>query len=269
MKPIPFAIAFAGLLTPLLATPPPPPPAPPPGETEEHGHGGRMDAGKRFEEAWKNADTNGDGVLSREEFSAMDRVKNLPEAVRNRIFDRLDKNKDGSLSKEELLAMIIGEEGRRHMFFPRLMELDTDHSGGVSFEEFQKAEFVKNLPEEKQREIFKRLDRDGDGQITPKDRPEGPMRRDPAEFIRKLDTNHDGAVDFEEFKKAPFAKDLGEEELKKRFQHLDRNGDGKIDASDIPDDHGPGGEEGRRPHPPGPQDSKPAEPETGGPASEK
>ena len=55
---------------------------------------------------WKLADTNGDGVLSREEFFAMKRIALLPQDKREELFKRLDKNGDGVLSREELESLV-------------------------------------------------------------------------------------------------------------------------------------------------------------------
>ncbi len=55
-------------------------------------------------------------------------------------------------------------------------ELDVNRSGGLDFEEFSRGEFFRKLPEDKRRQIFDRMDTDGDGEVTPKDRPKGPPR---------------------------------------------------------------------------------------------
>lgn len=199
-------------------------------------------------EFWKRADTNNDGFVSREEFFALERISKLPEEKRVKIFERLDKDNDGKLSKGELEQFGGGPQRG----FPRLGELDTDKSGGVSFEEFKAAEFVKKLPAEQQETLFKRLDRDNDGQITPKDHPPEPPRRDGEgprrdgegprrdgdgdlrQILRTLDANGDGAVTFDEYQKAPYAEKLGEDALEKRFEKLDRNGDKKLSGEDAP-----------------------------------
>jgi Ca2+-binding EF-hand superfamily protein len=104
----------------------------------------------------------------------MPRIANLPVEKRAEIFSRLDKDNDGSLSRKEL-----GRFGRPHDDHPmkRLWELDADKSGGISFDEFKSGQIFQKLPAEKQARIFKRLDTDGDGFITPKDRPEPPFKR--------------------------------------------------------------------------------------------
>jgi Ca2+-binding EF-hand superfamily protein len=226
---------------------------------------------------WKNADTNGDSKVSRDEFLVLERIKNLPEDKRDMFFSRLDKNSDGSVSIEEIRIMAQGDRDGVPNGMPRLPELDTDHSGGVSLEEYKAAPFVQKLPVERQEALFKRLDRDGDGQITPKDRPERPdglqRRPDGGDFrpdgggdfdlrqmLKKLDANGDGAVTFDEYQKAPFASKLGEDALEDRFEKLDRNGDKKLTAEDAPE---PGPDRPRTPRQDGEdrQGPRPAKPE--------
>jgi len=250
MKTIPVSLVFAGSLLGASALPGPDRPA---GEPEQKERPGFANAERRGEqgrpiEFWKHADTDRDGLISRDEFLALERIKKLPAEQRDKFFNRLDKNDDGSISIEELRKMAPGEGGPQGL--PRLQELDTDHSGGVSFKEFQAAPFIQKLPAERQEALFKRLDRDGDGQITPKDRPEGPRPdglphrpegpgaggggMDLKQMLHRLDTNGDGAMTFEEFQKAPFAEKIGEDALEARFMKLDRNGDKKITPEEVP-----------------------------------
>jgi Ca2+-binding EF-hand superfamily protein len=225
---------------------------------------------QHFAQAWKAADKDGDGFISREEFSEMPRVRNLPEEKLQRLFERLDKDGDGRLGRDELRRMGRSPDGPRPAM-RRLWELDADRSGGVSLEEFKAGELFRKLPPERQLEIFRRLDTDGDGLITPKDRPEPPFKRDEARprekrgpgpdrrmpnpadsraMIRELDQDGDGALSFEEFRAGPAVRDLSEDEQEDRFEALDRDGDQKITAADFPQ-RGPHGgpKQGERPRP--------------------
>jgi Ca2+-binding EF-hand superfamily protein len=249
MKTIPVSFLAAGMLLPVvcLAQPPAPPKDPPPNEKRE-----RRGMDRPFGEGLKAADSNHDGRISEEEFAAMPRIANLPEEKRGNLFKRLDKNGDGSLGRDELDHMGKPREGEGQPM-ARLWELDTDKSGGVSFEEFKGGRFFMRLPPEKQEAVFKRLDTDKDGVITPKDRPEPAFRRPDGKEHRKgpdgenperrddsgrptprLDLNGDGALSFEEFRAGPAVKDLTEDEQEKRFERLDRNGDLKISEKDFP-----------------------------------
>lgn len=191
-----------------------------------------------FAEFIAKADTDKDGAVTPAEFAAMERVANLPEDKRDEIFRRFDKNGDGLIKHDDMPPR--GEPGRRPPI--DLPKLDEDHDGSVSYEEFLKSEFVQKLPEDRQRKFFERLDRNSDGKLSPDDRPErGRGRRgrddkdrDPRDLIRRLDENKDGSVSFEEFRKAPWVAQLGEDEQEDRFEEMDRNDDLKLDASDFP-----------------------------------
>lgn len=207
-------------------------------------------------ELWKKADTDHDGFISKVEFDAMPRVQNLPDEKRANLFARLDKDGDAKLSREELGSIGRGREGADGHRMQRLWELDTDKSGGISFEEFKLGEFFKKLPPERQQAVFKRLDTNGDGVISPSDHPEPPFKHptgnrgsidcggpradgegpsnEPGHLNKKLDTNGDGALSFEEFRLGPAVKNLTEDQQEDRFELLDRNHDQKISPEDFP-----------------------------------
>jgi Ca2+-binding EF-hand superfamily protein len=252
MKTISVSLLVTGMLLPAvcLAQPPAPPKDPPPGKKRE-----RREMERPFGEGLRAADSNHDGFISKEEFAAMPRIANLPEEKRANLFKRLDKNEDDLLGRDELDQMGKPREGDVPPM-ARLWELDTDKSAGISFEEFKGGRFFIKLPPDKQDAVFKRLDTDKDGIITPKDRPEpafkrpdgrehrkGPDGKHPArkndsgkpESINaRLDLNGDGALSFEEFRVGPEVKDLSEDEQEERFELLDRNGDLKISPQDSP-----------------------------------
>lgn len=252
MKTISVSLLVTGMLLPAvcLAQPPAPPKDPPPGKKRE-----RREMERPFGEGLRAADSNHDGFISKEEFAAMPRIANLTEEKRANLFKRLDKNEDDLLGRDELDQMGKPREGDVPPM-ARLWELDTDKSAGISFEEFKGGRFFMKLPPDKQDAVFKRLDTDKDGIITPKDRPEpafkrpdgrehrkGPDSKHPArkndsgkpESINaRLDLNGDGALSFEEFRVGPEVKDLSEDEQEERFELLDRNGDLKISPQDSP-----------------------------------
>ncbi len=216
-------------------------------EESRPGPGERRPHGKEEREVWGKADLDGDGKISREEFLKMPRIVSLPEEQQESLFKRLDRNGDGFLDGEELARP-------RHPGGPgpgmkRIWELDVDKSGGVSFAEFEQGEFVKKLPAEKRREIFDRLDTDGDGQLTPADRPEPPPRGrrghrppPPQAVFRQLDKDQDGRLSLEEFRELGPVRDLPEEKSKSRFEAMDLDKDGFLSRREFapPEEEKPG-----------------------------
>lgn len=109
------------------------------------GRGGDMAA--RF----KQADTNGDGMLSRQEAAAMPRLAEH--------FDEIDTNKDGQITADELRAFhekMKGEHGKRGDMFKKL---DTNGDGRISRDEAKAAPRLA--------EHFDAIDANKDGFITP------------------------------------------------------------------------------------------------------
>jgi Ca2+-binding EF-hand superfamily protein len=219
----------------------------PPRERPDRPDRPRAERGPGFADIWAQVDKDGDGVISLEEFQAMPRLGRLPEDKRARLFKRLDKDGDGRLSRRELEQM-RRQQGGPDPRMRRLFELDKDGSGGISFEEFKLAEFARKLPPERLEALFRRLDVDGDGEITPKDRPPHPGRGpgdgrrgdpppptgpDPRRQIRQLDKDGDGLLSFEEFRQSPEIRRMGEDEQEERFEALDRDGNLKLDAREL------------------------------------
>jgi Ca2+-binding EF-hand superfamily protein len=102
-------------------------------------------------ERLKKADTNGDGMISREEAKALPRIA--------AHFDEIDTNHDGQITADELRAFHQkqGGEGMKHggaMF----KKLDTDGDGRISRAEAQAAPRLA--------EHFDEIDTNKDGFIT-------------------------------------------------------------------------------------------------------
>jgi len=98
----------------------------------------------------KQADTNGDGMISREE------AKALPRLLKD--FDAIDANHDGQISADELRAFHQARRAQRQA--EHWKKLDTDGDGRIS-----KAEAQANAP--RLAEHFDALDTNHDGYLTP------------------------------------------------------------------------------------------------------
>ncbi|APV51205.1 hypothetical protein BWI17_16860 [Betaproteobacteria bacterium GR16-43] len=93
----------------------------------------------------KKADTNGDGMISREE------AKGMPRLAKH--FDEIDTNKDGQLSRDEMRAFHEKQKG------DHFKKIDTNGDGVIS-----KAEAQANAPRLAER--FDQIDTNKDGQLS-------------------------------------------------------------------------------------------------------
>ena len=99
-------------------------------------------------ERLRAADTNGDGMISRQEAAS------LPRIAKN--FDAIDANRDGQVTSDELRAFHQAQRAEHWK------KLDTDGDGKVS-----KAEAQANAP--RLFEHFSKLDANGDGFLSPEE----------------------------------------------------------------------------------------------------
>lgn len=93
-----------------------------------------------------SADTNGDGVITREEF----------HAARERLFARLDRNGDGFIDKDDMSGRLVGRQKTQERLAALVTQLDTDGDGRVS-----KSEFVDGPTL-----LFDRADTDHNGELS-------------------------------------------------------------------------------------------------------
>jgi calcium-dependent protein kinase len=136
------------------------------------------------------------------------------EEVKNikNIFSRMDKDKKGTLTLQELktgLEESLSPEDNINI--EKLFEsIDTDHSGRIDYTEFIAATMDQKLylKEEKLYEAFNAFDHDSTGKISIEDIKKFLNLQDNSEnddmiqhWIKENDSNGDGVVDFNEFKK--------------------------------------------------------------------
>jgi Ca2+-binding EF-hand superfamily protein len=93
-----------------------------------------------------SADTNGDGVITREEF----------HAARERAFTRLDRNGDGYIDKDDLPSRPGAGHSAKERLTQLVAQLDKDGDGRIS-----KAEFVDGPTP-----LFDRADTDHNGELS-------------------------------------------------------------------------------------------------------
>jgi Ca2+-binding EF-hand superfamily protein len=93
-----------------------------------------------------SADTNGDGVITREEF----------HTARERAFTRLDRNGDGYIDNDDLPSRPLARHTAKDRLAQLVAQLDKDGDGRIS-----KAEFVDGPTP-----LFDRADTDHNGELS-------------------------------------------------------------------------------------------------------
>jgi Ca2+-binding EF-hand superfamily protein len=192
-----------------------------------------------FERLLRTADRNGDGKLTREEFTAAQpdrprREGDQPSAERpdqaafprgniEEFFRRLDRNGDGKIGPDEV------PEGQPGEFVKRMIQrADRNGDGAATLEEIRAA--APAVARGAANPLFAALDRNGDGKITAEELSSA------AEIVKQLDRDGDGAISLEEV--APrFAAPGGANAVPflQRLQQADRNGDGKLSKDEVPE----------------------------------
>lgn len=167
------------------------------------------------------------------------------------LFERLDKNKDGQLTADEV------SEEHKALFERLLRNADKNSDSKLSQEEFTAGQTKKEEPRStfgsgggsggpgqgmmRPGEMLSRLDKDKDGKLNKEEVPER-MR----ENFSKMDQNGDGFVEPKELEAAMRAMMQrgggagggapNPQMLERMFADRDANKDGKISASEVPEE---------------------------------
>ena len=197
---------------------------------EHHNQTGLNERPKTKKEMIERYDSDGDGLLSLQEFSQVRKLKHIPSDKVQKIFERFDDDKDNFISEKELPE----KEHKRRL--PPLHLLDKDGDSKVSKEEFQnhKPDHVEHHSPEKAEKLFNKLDKNGDGILSVDDISNGQRRKHRPHRPKGLsaaDTDGDGMVSWTEFQQLPrFQK--SPERARSLFDRLDVNDDGFLDLKD-------------------------------------
>ncbi len=173
----------------------------------------------------KSMDTSGKGFISEDDFIAKAKQR----------FARMDKRGDGKLTPDELSAPHMHANAKfaqsqnpdvqqKHAQFAQKYfdKIDTNHDGVVTQDEYIAAATAH----------FNKIDTNGTGQISAEQIASSPRmvqreQRAASREVKRMDTKGDGTVTQAEYVNA----------AKARFAKLDKNGDGFIDADELPTHH--------------------------------
>lgn len=159
---------------------------------------------KMMDEKWKDADKDGDGFLSAEEWTYGEKA-----------LAKADTDQDGQVSREEMGEYLktAMKDDPKVIAEMRMKSMDADEDGQVSAEEWKGPA-----------EMFGKADKDQDGFLTLEELAatmQGPKDKIAAK-IKEMDADGDGAISQEEWKGRP-----------EGFAKMDKNGDGSLTADEL------------------------------------
>lgn len=162
----------------------------------------------------------------------------------------------GIVSTHSALAAPPAREERpeatrpKHNFMDAWKKADQNSDSTLSFNEFSSLPRLQAIAEEKRTELFERLDKDRDNQLTLEEMQRmGPPKTDGPNHRKRLwelDTDKSGSITQDELSAGEMFRKLPPERQEKLFDRLDTNKDGVISPADRPENPGPP-PEGERP----------------------
>lgn len=114
-------------------------------------------------------DTNHNGVLERDEFTAVMRTFDFSDEEINIMLTSLDLNNDGQIEFSEFISGCANFDSSNMFVAAELIFniMDKDNSGKIDFDEFKKFFTQQNIKYEmtEVENVFKEMDEDGDGTV--------------------------------------------------------------------------------------------------------
>jgi Ca2+-binding EF-hand superfamily protein len=157
-------------------------------------------------ERFKAADTNGDGMISRDEANA-----GLPQLAKH--FDSIDTDKNGLITMQEFEAAMKGLHRRHH---DAMKHLDKNGDGLISRDEAQAAPRLAKH--------FDEIDTNKDGFLSKDELAAARTKMKDAIFAR-IDTDADGRISRDEAARFP--------RLARHFDQIDANKDGYLTKEEL------------------------------------